>query len=183
MVAEISQYVDSRDIIEASEATAMLTGIMLDTRNFILRAGVRTFEAAAYLRKRGANTVECKKLFASDIDVFRHRNAIIDKAETYNSCAISIAEGNIKDVRLVTSQAADELINIDGVKASFVLYSNGTDTNISARSYGELNVQLVMERLGGGGHQTMAACQLKDCTEEEAVKRLKKAIDDYYSNI
>lgn len=183
MVAEISQYVDSRDIIEASEATAMLTGIMLDTRNFILRAGVRTFEAAAYLRKRGANTVECKKLFSSDIDVFRHRNAIIDKAETYNSCAISIAEGNIKDVRLVTSQAADELINIDGVKASFVLYSNGTDTNISARSYGELNVQLVMERLGGGGHQTMAACQLKDCTEEEAVKRLKKAIDDYYSNI
>lgn len=183
MVAEISQYVDIKDIIEASEATAMLTGIMLDTRNFIIRSGVRTFEAAAYLRKRGANTVECKKLFSSDMDVFKHRNAIIDKAETYMNCAISMADSEIDNIRLVTSQAADELINIENVKASFVLYGNGKDTNISARSYGEINVQLVMESLGGGGHQTMAACQLKDCTADEAIKRLKKSIENYYSNI
>ena len=183
MVAEISQYVDSRDIIDASEATAMLTGIMLDTRNFIIRSGVRTFEAAAYLKKRGANTVECKKLFSSDIDVFKHRNAIIDKAETYNSCAISTADGDIPNIRLVTSQAADELINIDGVKASFVLYKNGANTNISARSYGEINVQLIMEELGGGGHQTMAACQLQSCGTEDAIKRLKRAIDNYFRKI
>ncbi|MBR2079140.1 MAG: hypothetical protein IJ962_02900, partial [Clostridia bacterium] len=183
MVAEISQYVDSRDIISSDEAAAMLAGIMLDTRNFIIRSGVRTFEAAAYLKKRGANTVECKKLFSSDMDVFKHRNAIIDKAETYNSCAISSAEGDIPNIRLVTSQAADELINIDGIKASFVLYQNGENTNISARSYGEINVQLVMEELGGGGHQTMAACQLQSCDTEDATKRLKKAIDNYFRKI
>ena len=183
MVAEISQYVDTRDIIDASEATAMLTGIMLDTRNFIIRSGVRTFEAAAYLKKRGANTVECKKLFSSDIDIFKNRNAIIDKAETYNSCAISVADESSPNIRLVTSQAADELINIDGVKASFVLYKNGANTNISARSYGEINVQLIMESLGGGGHQTMAACQLQSCGAEDATRRLKKAIDNYFRKI
>lgn len=183
MVAEISQYVDSRDVIEASDATAMLTGIMLDTRNFIIRSGVRTFEAAAYLKRRGANTVECKKHFSNDMDIFRHRNAIIDKAETYNNCAISFAEDEINNIRLVTSQAADEMINIDGVKASFVLYASGDNVNISARSYGEVNVQLVMESLGGGGHQTMAACQLPGCDIDEAMKRLKKAIDNYFSNL
>lgn len=183
MVAEISQYVDSRDIIDSKEATAMLSGIMLDTRNFIIRSGVRTFEAAAYLKKRGANTVECKKLFANDMDIFRHRNAIIDSAETYSNCAVSIVRGEISNVRLVTSQAADEMINIDGVKASFVLYDNGDSTNISARSYGEINVQLIMESLGGGGHQTMAACQLSQKTAEEAVDLLKNAIDEYFSNI
>lgn len=183
MVAEISQYVDSRDIIDSKEATAMLSGIMLDTRNFIIRSGVRTFEAAAYLKKRGANTVECKKLFANDMDIFRHRNAIIDSAETYSSCAVSVVREEISNVRLVTSQAADEMINIDGVKASFVLYDNGDSTNISARSYGEINVQLIMESLGGGGHQTMAACQLSQKTAEEAVNLLKNAIDEYFSNI
>lgn len=183
MVAEISQYVDSRDIIDSKEATAMLSGIMLDTRNFIIRSGVRTFEAAAYLKKRGANTVECKKLFANDMDIFRHRNAIIDSAETYSNCAVSVVRGEISNVRLVTSQAADEMINIDGVKASFVLYDNGDSTNISARSYGEINVQLIMESLGGGGHQTMAACQLSQKTAEEAVDLLKNAIDEYFSNI
>lgn len=183
MVAEIAQYVDSRDIIDSFEATAMLSGIMLDTRNFIIRSGVRTFEAAAYLKKRGANTVECKKLFANDMDIFRYRNTIIDKAETYNCCAISTLEEAIDNVRLVTSQAADEMINIDGVKASFVLYSNGENVNISARSYGEVNVQLVMESLGGGGHQTMAACQLNEKTTEEAVSLLKNAIDEYFSNL
>ncbi len=183
MVAEISQYVDSRDIIDSKEATAMLSGIMLDTRNFIIRSGVRTFEAAAYLKKRGANTVECKKLFANDMDIFRHRNAIIDSAETYSNCAVSVVRGEISNVRLVTSQAADEMINIDGVKASFVLYDNGDSTNISARSYGEINVQLIMESLGGGGHQTMAACQLSHKTAEEAVDLLKNAIDEYFSNI
>ena len=183
MVAELSQYVDSRDVIDGIEATAMLSGIILDTRNFIIRSGVRTFEAAAYLKKRGANTVECKKLFANDMDVFRHRNAIIDKSETYCGCAISVAEPETENARLVTAQAADEMINIDGVKASFVLYDNGYSVNISARSYGEINVQLIMEYLGGGGHQTMAACQLPQISAEEAEVLLKNAIDEYFSNL
>ncbi len=183
MVAEIAQYVETRDLLDSLSATALLSGIMLDTRNFIIRAGVRTFEAAAYLRQRGANTVECKKLFSNDMEIFRHRNAIIDKAIKYRQCAISYAEGEIKNTRLITSQAADEMINIDGVKASFVLYENSGGVNISARSYGEINVQLIMEALGGGGHQTMAACQLKEIAIKEAQIKLEKTIDNYFTNI
>ncbi len=183
MVAEISQYIDSKGVVSPVSATAMLSGIMLDTRNFIIRAGVRTFEAAAFLKSRGANTVECKKLFSNDMDVFRHRNAIIDQAETYSQCAVSCFSDEVKNIRLVTSQAADEMINIDGVKAAFVIYDNGNSINISGRSYGEINVQLVMEHLGGGGHQTMAACQLEDITIDEAKSKLYKAIDNYFSNL
>lgn len=183
MVTEIAQYVDSKPVLDMFSSLALLAGIVLDTRNFILRAGVRTFEAAAYLRSRGASTVECKKLFSNDMDVFRARNAIIDDAQTYSGCAISAVEDNIENIRLVTSQAADEMLNIEGVKASFVLYKNGGNINISARSYGEINVQLIMEALGGGGHQTMSACQLEDIEMQSALDTLKNVIDEYMSNL
>ncbi|MBE6784967.1 MAG: hypothetical protein E7538_01860 [Ruminococcaceae bacterium] len=182
MMAELVQYVDAKPVINPFDALALFSGIMLDTRNFIIRAGVRTFEAAAYLRSRGANTVEAKKLFSNDMEIFRHRNTIIDTATEYKACAISLASDEIENVRLVTSQAADEMLNIDGVKASFVLYISGNGVNISARSYGEMNVQLVMEAMGGGGHQTMSACQLKDVSLEQAQEMLEKAIDNYYEN-
>ena len=182
MIAEIAQYVDTKPVIGPFDALALFSGIMLDTRNFIIRAGVRTFEAAAYLRSRGANTVEVKKLFSNDMEIFRHRNTIIDSAREYRACAISFASDEIENVRLVTSQAADEMLNIEGVKASFVLYINGNGVNVSARSYGEINVQLIMEGLGGGGHQTMSACQLKDVSVEEAEVILKNAIDKYIEN-
>ena len=182
MLAEIVQYVGAKPIINPFDALALFSGIMLDTRNFILRAGVRTFEAAAYLRSRGANTVEVKKLFSNDMEIFRHRNTIIDSAHEYRECAISFASDEIDNIRLITSQAADEMLNIEGVKASFVLYISGNGVNVSARSYGEINVQLIMEGLGGGGHQTMSACQLKDVSLEEAAELLKKAIDNYYEN-
>ncbi len=177
MITEISQYIDTSPVIDKFTALALFSGITLDTRNFIIRAGVRTFEAAAYLRQRGANTVENKKLFSNDMDIFRYRNSIIDSAEKYSECAISVCEKGIENIRLVTSQAADEMLNIEGVKAAFVLYESGGVINISARSYGEMNVQLIMEELGGGGHQTMSACQLKDCTIEQAQKKLKQVID------
>ena len=156
---------------------------MLDTRNFILRAGVRTFEAAAYLRSRGANTVECKKLFSNDMELFRNRNSIIDMAYEYRKCAVSCVENEFEGIRLVTSQAADEMLNIEGIKASFVIFAQNGGINISARSYGEVNVQLIMESLGGGGHQTMSACQLGEISFEMAEQTLKKAIDDYYDNL
>ena len=182
MVTEIAQYVDSKPVLDKFSSLALFSGIMLDTRNFILRAGVRTFEAAAYLRSRGASTVDSKKLFSNDMDIFRSRNSIIDEAETYKECAVSVAPGGIENVRLVTSQAADEMLNIEGVKASFVLYGSADGVNISARSYGEMNVQLIMESLGGGGHQTMSACQLADTDIEKASAELKNAIDNYLSN-
>ena len=183
MITEVAQYIDTKPVLDKFTALALFSGIVLDTRNFILRAGVRTFEAAAYLRSRGASTVECKKFFSNDMDIFRARNAIIDDAETYSSCAISIVEEKYDNIRLATSQAADEMLNIEGVKASFVLYENGNGINISARSYGEVNVQLIMEALGGGGHQTMSACQLADTDSGEALRVLKTEIDKYFSNL
>lgn len=182
MVAEIAEYLEIEPFLTKFEATALLAGIMLDTRSFILRAGVRTFEAAAFLRSRGANTVECKKLFSNDMDLFRYRNSIIDLAEEYKNCAISVVNEEFPNIRLVTSQAADEMLNIEGVKATFVIFRSGDVTNISARSYGEINVQLIMESLGGGGHQTMSACQLNDKTISEAESMLKNAIDEFYNN-
>ncbi|MBR5826621.1 MAG: DHH family phosphoesterase [Clostridia bacterium] len=183
MVTELAQYIDSKPVLDSFTASALFAGIMLDTRNFVLRAGVRTFEAAAYLRSRGANTVDSKKMFSNDMEIFRHRNAIIDSARTYRECAVSVAPGDIENIRLVTSQACDEMLNIDGVKSTFVLYPTDNGVNISARSYGEMNVQLIMESLGGGGHQTMSACQLRDITMSQAIEKLEKAIDKYISNL
>ena len=183
MITEIAQYVDAKPVLDKFSALALLAGIVLDTRNFILRAGVRTFEAAAYLRSRGASTVDCKKLFSNDMDIFRSRNAIIDNAETYSDTAISVVRDKVDNIRLVTSQAVDEMLNIEGVKASFVIYESNDGLNISARSYGEINVQLIMEAFGGGGHQTMSACQIKDVDFDEATEMLRKAIDEYYSNL
>ena len=177
MVTEIAQYIDKQPILDPVSAQALFAGIMLDTRNFVIRTGVRTFEAAAYLRSRAANTVEVKKLFSNDMDIFRKRNRIIDRAKRYAEVfAISVTEEQDANLRLITSQAADEMLNIDGIKASFVLFRLGEGINISARSYGEVNVQIIMESLGGGGHQTMAACQLGEIEMNEALEKLKNAI-------
>ncbi len=178
MVTELAQYMDKKPILDPVSSLALFAGITLDTRHFVLRTGVRTFEAAAYLRSRGANTVECKKLFSTDMDVFRSRNKIIDSAVRYRKvCAISTLTQECANERLITSQAADEMLNIENVKASFVLFRLGDSYHISARSYGEVNVQLIMEALGGGGHQTMAACQLGGVKFDEAMQKLKQAID------
>lgn len=180
MVTELAEYVDSKPVIDSLVAQALFAGIMLDTRNFVIRSGVRTFEAAAYLKSRSANTVEAKKLFSNDMAIFRLRNNVIDSAQRYREiCAISVADIESDEIRLVTSQAADEMLNIEGIKASFVLYRNGNEIDISARSFGEVNVQLIMENLGGGGHQAMSACQIKDADFDTAMEKLKKAIDKY----
>ena len=180
MVTELAEYVDSKPVIDSLVAQALFAGIMLDTRNFVIRSGVRTFEAAAYLKSRSANTVEAKKLFSNDMAIFRLRNNVIDSAERYREiCAVSVADIESAEIRLVTSQAADEMLNIEGIKASFVLYKNGDEIDISARSFGEVNVQLIMETLGGGGHQAMSACQLKGVDFKTAREKLNKAIDKY----
>ena len=180
MVTELAQYLDKKPVLDQPSAQALFAGIMLDTRNFVIRTGVRTFEAAAYLRSRAANTVEAKKLFSNDMDVFRHRNQIIDAAARFEEhFAISVTEAQIPNLRLITSQAADEMLNIDGIRASFVLFRLGEQMNISARSYGEVNVQLIMEALGGGGHQTMAACQLSGVSAEQALQMLQDTIRQY----
>lgn len=180
MVTELIQYFkfEGSANIDACYAEALLSGITLDTKNFIMRTGVRTFEAAAYLRKLGADTVTVKKLFSSTIESYKRRTQIVSSADIHNRCAIASTELKSDDIRLISPQAADDLLSISGVDASFVVYHTGDTVNISARSLGGMNVQVIMERLGGGGHQTMAAAQIKDVSVSEAVDRLKNAIDE-----
>ena len=180
MVSELIQYFNfpSDERIPSVVAEALLAGIMLDTKNFVMRTGVRTFEAAAFLKKMGADTVAVKLLFSNSIDSYRRKTQIVASAKVHKRCAIATADFRSDDIRLVAPQAADELLNISDVDASFVLYKTGNTVNISARSLGAVNVQVIMEILGGGGHQTMAAAQLEDVSVEAAVKALFRAIDE-----
>ena len=179
MVTELIQYfkLDNKSI-PAFASEALLAGIALDTKNFVMRTGVRTFEAAAFLKKIGADTIVVKSLFTNSIDTYQKKTQVVSSAEIYNRCAIAHTEMKCDNIRLVCPQAADELLNITDVDASFVLYRTGDIINISARSLGALNVQVIMECLGGGGHQTMAAAQLENVSIAEARKQLIKAIDD-----
>lgn len=180
MVTEVIEYFryDTDERFPSIYAEALLSGIMLDTKNFVMRTGVRTFEAAAYLKKLGADTVAVKLLFSNSIDSYKRKTQIVGSAKIHRRCAIAAADFKSDDIRLVAPQAADELLNISDVDASFVLYKTGNTVNISARSLGAVNVQVIMEQLGGGGHQTMAATQLDNTSIQEAVKSLIAAIDD-----
>lgn len=181
IVSELLRYISPEPYLSVTEAQAILAGIVLDTKEFVLNTGVRTFEAAAFLKAKGADMVNVKRLFASSIDLNQERNKIIARARLYRGCAFSCADKDIKQARLVSAQAADELLEIEKVKASFVLFDTGENgINISARSYGDLNVQVIMEYLGGGGHRTMAAAQLKNISIEDAAEKLKEAIDVVY---
>ncbi len=177
MVTELIEYISTDVKVAPHFADALLSGITLDTKNFVMKTGVRTFEAAAYLRSLGADTVKVKQLFANSMKTQKAKSEVVKNAAVYEDCAIAVVDFEADDVRIVAGQAADELLNIDETVASFVLFSSDGAINISARSYGEMNVQLVMENLGGGGHQTMAASQLKGETFENALTRLKQAID------
>ena len=178
MVAELAQYMPSAKLSRVS-AEALLAGIMLDTRNFVMKAGVRTFEAAAYLRRVGADTVGVKLLFSETMETYRLKAEIVASGERYREiAAIAFAEkAQATQLRIAASQAADELLCVKGVEASFVLFPTGDGFNISARSYGSVNVQLIMEALGGGGHQTMAGAYLKTNEIETARAMLCEAID------
>jgi c-di-AMP phosphodiesterase-like protein len=176
MCCEIISYLDDKPL-GYTQADALLAGIMLDTKNFVLKTGVRTFEAAAYLRRKGANTLTVKEMFSGSIETYREKVDIVCRCEITNGCAISTSERTDGDVRLAAAQAADEMLSLTGVAASFVIFPDGERINISARSYGKVKVQVIMEKLGGGGHQTMAACQLGEIKFDEAKQKLKQAID------
>ncbi len=180
MCCEIISYLDDK-ALGYIQADALLSGIMLDTKNFVLKTGVRTFEAAAYLRRKGANTLTVKEMFSGSIDTYREKVDIVCGSEVYNGCAISVSERTDSDIRLAAAQAADEMLTLTGVTASFVVFRDNDHINISARSYGRVNVQIVMEKIGGGGHQTMAATQLYNTTLEEARRQLVEAIDSALS--
>lgn len=175
MVTELVQYIGDKKLTDA-EAEALLAGIMLDTKNFVLKTGARTFEAAAYLRRKGADTVKVKRLFSDSIDAYKEKYKLISDAQIVGNFAIATTDLEFPDIRISASQAADELLSIQGVDASFVIYPADGIVNISARSLGEVNVQLIMEKLGGGGHLTMAGAQLDKVSSDEAKSMLVAAI-------
>ena len=181
LVTDLVEYFGDKSKISVHAAEALLSGIMLDTKNFVMRTGAGTFEAAAYLKRMGADSIAVKKLFANSIETYHQKSAIINSAEIYHKCAIASTTEQFSNIRIASSQAADDMLGISNVAASFVMYESNSIVNISARSMGAVNVQVIMEALGGGGHHTMAACQLKtDIASAE--QALKNAIDDYIRN-
>ncbi len=178
LVSEILQYTGTNTRIRPEEADCMYAGMVIDTNNFTSKTGVRTFEAAAYLRRNGADVVRVRKLFRDDAGVYKARADIVSQAEIYHDhFAISTySDEDAENPLVIGAQAANELLNIRGIKASFVLTETGNMINISARSIDEINVQLIMEKMGGGGHMNMAACQL-NVPLEEAIGALKSTLD------
>lgn len=179
LVTELLQYsVEASDLLSV-EAAALLSGIVLDTKNFGVRTTSRTFEAAAFLRRLGADTVTVKKLFQNDLASTVARYKIIQNARLYRG-SIAIAALDFTATRTIAAQAADELLNISGIDTSFVLYPQDDQTIISARSIGDANVQVILEPLGGGGNAATAGAQVKNRTVPAALDELLKSIDKYY---
>lgn len=187
LITEMLQYTKGEVKLKGVEADALLAGITIDTKNFAIKTGARTFEAAAYLKRNGADSVRVKMLFQNDLVSFRAKAAAVNSAEIINdNMAVSVSPSNVENPQLTAAQAADELLNIHGVQASFVLCLSGNDIFISARSLGAINVQMIMEKMGGGGHQTIAGAQFKDKTMddlEEVEEILRNAIDEYLREV
>jgi cyclic-di-AMP phosphodiesterase len=182
LVTELLEYQPKRGKIEMLEATALLAGIIVDTKSFTLRTGARTFDAASYLRAQGADTVLVQKFLKEDVDTYIKRAKLIETVTFYHE-GIAIAKGQEDQIvdQVLIAQTADTLLTMDGVVASFVIsYRSENMIGVSARSLGDINVQIIMEALNGGGHLTNAATQLIDITTDEAEEMLKIAIDEYF---
>ena len=180
MVSEIMQYIDENIKIYPNEANCLYSGIMIDTDNFVQKTGVRTFEAAAYLRRNGADVTVVRKLFRENVEEYKAKADTVSQAEIYRGCfAISScdASGTLSPT-IVGAQAANELLSIRNVKASFVCTDYQNQIYVSARSIDEANVQVIMERLGGGGHLNSAGCQMENITIPEAIGKVKQTLDD-----
>lgn len=184
LVTELLQYVEEEIALKTIEAESLYAGIMMDTKNFTFKTGVRTFEAAAYLRRCGVDIIRVKKWFQSDLKSFNKIAEIVGSAEIVNdNIAISIYEEKAKDVNVVCAKAADELLTISNITASFVIGQLGEKVCISGRSIGDINVQIILEKLGGGGHITLAGAQVEGMTIEETKQELINRINEYFSEI
>ena len=184
LVTEILQYTDVKVKLKTIEVEGLYGGIMVDTKNFTFKTGVRTFEAAAYLRKCGVDIIRVKKWFQSDLKSYNEIANIVKNAEMLdNSIAIAVYEKEDKDANLICAKAADELLTISDITASFVLGNVGDKICISGRSIGDVNVQIILEKLGGGGHITLAGAQVEGMTIEEVKQELINRINEYFAEI
>lgn len=181
LVAELLMYFDNNPKLKKLEAEALYAGIVVDTKNFTFKTGVRTFEAASFLKRHGVDTVSVKQLFQTDLTVFKAVCQTINQAEIIKgNIVISTCPTEISMTQLVAANAADQMLTIAGVSASFVLCQINSSIYISARSYGDINVQVIMEKLGGGGHMTVAGTKIDEVSLEYAKKMLIQSIDEYF---
>jgi c-di-AMP phosphodiesterase-like protein len=182
LVTEVLQYLVEQSAILRTEADALLAGIVLDTKTFAIHTGSRTFDAAAFLRRIGADTIDVKRLMQSDFKTAMSRYEIVRSAQIYrDGIALSAADTSV--TRVIIAQSADELLNIAGVSTSFVAARNDGHIFISGRSIGDVNVQLILEKLGGGGNQSIAGATVKDVDLDAAMRALKTAIDRYFEDV
>ena len=179
MVAEVLQYFSEKVHLKPQEADSLYAGILIDTNNFMRKTGVRTFEAAAYLRRCGVEVTRVRKLLREDMSAYKARAEIVRHAQVYRGAfAIAVSEeSNVESPTVVGAQAANELLNIVGIKASFVLTEYQNKVYISSRSIDEIDVQLIMERLGGGGHLNVAGAQIENSSLAEVKRKLQDTID------
>ncbi len=180
MATEILQYIDDNKKMTAFEAKALYVGIVMDTKNFGIKTGVRTFESASYLRRYGLNTAEVRKLFNVGKDEYVLRGEIIKNSVAVgDNILVSVCRESYPNMKVISSQAADEMLNLSGIKAAFVVYPMENEVCVSARSLGDINVQVIAEKLGGGGHATVAGAQLKTRDTEAVFEKLKAAVSEY----
>ncbi len=180
MATEIMQYIDSGKLLTAFEAKSLYVGLLMDTKNFTVKTGVRTFESASYLRRYGLNTSDVRRLFnTSKSDYVMRAEIIKNSVLVSENILISIADKEDQNMKVISSQAADEMLNLSGIRAAFVIYPSEDGACISARSLGDVNVQVIVESLGGGGHATLAGAQLKTHDLNSVFETLEKAITKY----
>ena len=180
MVAEMMQYIDVKVKIRPVEADAMYAGIVIDTDNFVTKTGVRTFEAASYLRRNGADVVRVRKMFRSDMYSFKQLAEGVVNSQIYlDAFALSKVRPENSDApTVIAAKVANELLDVEGVRASFVVTENGGTAYISARSVDDVNVQVIMEKLGGGGHANIAGAQLAGVSDDEAILKIKELLEE-----
>ena len=184
LVIEILQYSEKEIKLSQLEIESLYAGIMVDTKNFTFKTGVRTFEAAAYLRKCGVDIIKVKKWFQSDLESYNTISEIVRNAEIINgSIGISSYKKQEKDTSLICAKAADELLTISDITASFVLGNLGDRVCISGRSIGDINVQVILEKLGGGGHITLAGAQIEGKTMPQVKQELINCINEYFNEL
>ena len=184
LVTELLEYSEKTIELEKLSVEALYAGIMMDTKNFTFKTGVRTFEAAAYLRKMGVDIIRVKKWFQSDLETYNKISDIVASAEVMNdSIAIAIYNKDDECANITCAKAADELLTISNITASFVIGKLGDKICISGRSIGDINVQIILEKLGGGGHITVAGAQVEGMTIDEVKQELIIRINEYFTEI
>lgn len=184
LIAEMLIYINRLINLRPVVADAMLAGIIVDTKNFAFKTGIKTFEVAAYLKKKGADTIRVKKLFRNDLDFYIVKANVISNMEIYKEhIAMSVLHVEVDNPVLLIAQACDELLNINNIECGFVICQDKDVIHISARSFGDINTQLIMEKLGGGGHQAISATQLKNIEINKAKQMLKMALDEYFEEM